>query len=140
MKTCNTCHEDKPVSEFYHRSDRAGYRPNCKECFRACNNKTKGRARGAAIKEKDAISRNPHGFLAADIIEKAIRDWRRHGGGNDKDATEYDEIMTMVRQRGYETIREELLAFFASAWFEELASMADCSPEYLRKHILNVDG
>ena len=137
-KSCNTCHETKPVSEFYHRGDKAGYRPNCKECFKARNNKTKGRARGAAIKEKDAISRNPHGFLAADIIEKAIRDWRKHRDGNNEDVADYSETMAMVRQKGYATIREELLDFFSSDWFEELAGFAGCDPEYLRKHISNL--
>ena len=111
MKTCATCHKTKPISEFYHRSDKAGYRPNCKECYKAQNNTIKGRARIAATKEKEAIARNPHGFLAAGIIEKAIRDWR--------------ELET-----------DALFDFFNGAWFDELCGMAGCDPEYLRKHIL----
>ena len=112
MKTCRACHETKPVSEFYHRGDKAGYRPNCKECFRARNNSIKGRARTAAIKEREAIERNPHGFLAEGIIEKAITDYK-------------DDSM-----------RGEALAFFCSDWFEELCDIMGCEPEQKRKQIL----
>ena len=115
MKTCHACHETKPVSEFYHRGDKAGYRPNCKECFKIRNNTNKGRARIAAVKEKDAIEKNPHGFLAAGIIEKAIKDYKED-----------------------DSMRGEVLAFFCSGWFEELAGFAGCDPEYLRKHISNL--
>ena len=55
-----------------------------------------------------------------------------------RELTDYGEIRAMVRQKGFATIREELLAFFASDWFEELCSMANSSPEYLRKHILEM--
>lgn len=115
-KTCNACHIEKPVSEFYHRGDKAGYRPNCKECFKARNNSTKGRARIAASKEREAIARNPHGFLAAGIIEKAIKDYKEDDG-----------------------MRGEVLAFFCGAWFEELAGMAGSDPEYLRNHIYDME-
>ena len=117
MKTCATCHKTKPISEFYHRSDRAAYRPNCKECFKERNNTIKGRARIAAIKEKEAIARNPHGFLAAGIIERAIKDFREE-----------------------DSMRGEVMAFFCGAWFDELAEMANSDPEYLRKHIGVSDG
>jgi len=73
-KTCNKCHETKPVSEFYKRGDKNGYRPNCKECFRARNNSVKGAARISATKEKEAMERDPYGFLAERVIEQAVLD------------------------------------------------------------------
>ncbi len=73
-KTCHACHEPKPVSEFYKRGDKNGYRPNCKECFKARNNSNKGAARLASLKEKEAIERDPHGFLAERVIYQAVLD------------------------------------------------------------------
>ena len=40
-KPCFTCHEEKPVSEFYHRGDKPGYRPNCKGCYRGARLRNK---------------------------------------------------------------------------------------------------
>jgi len=76
MKTCHTCHEEKPISEFYHRSDRAGYRPNCKECFRARNNSNKGRARIAASKEKETIESSPHKYFIGQILNGGDKEFQ----------------------------------------------------------------
>ena len=113
MKTCATCHLPKPLSEFYKRGDKHGYRPDCKECYkikdRLRNNSDKENARVAAIKEKEAIGDNPYGFLAAAIIAQAIIDY-------DKDE-----------------MRGECLAFFCGPLFEGLCDMADVDAYKVRK-------
>ena len=78
MKTCADCHDPKLLSEFYKRSDKKGYRPNCKACFkkkeRLRNNSDKEKARLAVIKDKEAMERDPHGFLAEAVIYRAVLD------------------------------------------------------------------
>jgi len=32
VKTCNTCHKVKSLTEFYYRSDTKNYRHDCKAC------------------------------------------------------------------------------------------------------------
>ena len=116
MKPCNTCHLPKPLSEFYKRGDNHGYRPDCKECYkkkdRLRNNSDHETARVIATKEIEARERNPHGCLAADIIEQAIIDY------------------------GKDEMRGECLAFFCGPWFEELCDMVDVDAECKRKQIL----
>lgn len=73
-KRCGACHKKKHISEFYHRGDKAGYRPNCKECFRARNNTNKGRARMAASKEKEIIESSPHKYFIGRIIMSGKHD------------------------------------------------------------------
>jgi hypothetical protein len=145
-KPCKTCGKEKTAnrtkfSEFSYRKDRKRYYNDCKACRnikRAASEKI--RKRKVVTQEQEAIARNPHGFLAADIIEKAIRDWKKYKDVDvqHRELTDYGEIRAMVRQKGFATIREELLAFFASAWFEELAGMSGSDAEYLRKHILEL--
>ena len=111
-KPCKTCGAEKLAnktksSEFSYRKDRGYYYNDCKACRSAKGSKVVTRQ----TKEKEAIEKNPHGFLAAGIIEKAIRDWR--------------ELET-----------DALFDFFNGAWFDELCGMANSDPEYLRKHIL----
>ena len=140
MKPCATCHEPKPLSEFYKRGDKRGYRPNCKACFkkkeRLRNNSDKEKVRLAATKEKEAIERNPHGFLAAGIIELAIREHRNWKDGKGKMATDYETADAMARQGGFANPIEEIEAFFASEWFVELCGFCGVDEEYMRKHIL----
>ncbi len=110
-KTCFTCHEEKPVSEFYHRGDKPGYRPNCKECYKGArlrNNSDKEKKRIAAFKEKESIATNPSGFLIAGILEMAVKDHR-----SDDDLTE----------------------FFDSSLFVEYCTLIDADADYVRKHI-----
>jgi len=111
-KPCKTCGKEKVASqtkfsEFSYRKDRKRYYNDCKACRNAKGSKTTTKQ----TREQEAIEGDPFGFLDAAIIEQAIIDWRQ---GED----------------------DELLAFFASEWFEELCSMANSDPEYLRKHIL----
>lgn len=142
-KLCNTCGVEKLAnrtksSEFLWRKDRNNYESSCKACRNARQRDAWAkRQRKVRTREMEAIERNPHGFLAADIIVRAIRDWKKYSdlGAKHRDLTDYGEIRSMIRQKGYGTIREELLAFFASGWFEELAGFAGCDAEYLRKHI-----
>ena len=143
-KVCNTCGKEKVASktkfsEFSWRRNRKTYYNDCKACMNAKKRagEKKRRVR-VSSKEKQAIEANPHGFLAADIIEKAIRDWRKYSDLDVKhrESTDYGDVRAMIRQKGYGTIRDELLAFFASDWFEELAGMADSDPEFIRKHVL----
>ena len=147
-KVCKTCGAEKVASrtkfsEFSWRKERNAYHNDCKAC-RNAKRYAADRTRKARVssKEKDAIEKTPHGFLAADIIEKAIRDWRKYSdlSVEHRGSTDYGDVRAMIRQQGYGTIREELLAFFASDWFEELAEMADSSPEYIRKHVLEAEG
>jgi len=139
-KTCVTCHEAKPLSEFYKRGDKAGYRPNCKVCFkkkeRLRNNSDKEKVRVAAIKEKEAMERNPYGFLAAGIIELAIRERRNWKDGDKKMATDYVAADAMARARGFANPIEEIDAFFASDWFAELCDYCEVDAEYMRKIML----
>ena len=141
-KECATCGAEKNAnrtkfSEFTYTGKR--YKSNCKACRNAKQRAAWAkRPRKVRTREIEAIERNPHGFLAADIIEKAIRDWKKYSDldVNTESLTDYGDIRALARQKGYGTIRDELLAFFASAWFEELCSMANSEPEYIRKHVL----
>ena len=110
---CATCDIEKVAnktksSEFSWRNDRKRYYGDCK----ACRNVKGSKTITMQTKEREAIESNPHGFLAAGIIEKAIKDYRED-----------------------DSMRGEVLAFFLSAWFGELCDMAGCDPEYLRKCI-----
>ncbi len=143
-KECFTCHETKPVSEFTLRKPGGALRSSCKVCWnrreRLRNNSDKEKKRVSAVKEMEAIGRNPYGFLAAGIIELAIREYRNWRDGNRKKMeTDYKTARFMARELGYANPVEEIEAFFASDWFEELAGYADCDAEYLRKHILEKD-
>jgi len=74
-KTCATCHEPLPLTEFYKRGDKDGYRPNCKVCHnRLRNSSDKELARLAAAEEIEAIESNPYAFLAGGVIHQAIMD------------------------------------------------------------------
>ena len=138
-KTCKACGVAKNAnksksSQFSTKGKR--YRTNCK----TCENTKKKHDRSAAKKlgvqrELDAIGRNPHGFLAAGIIELAIREHRNWKDGGRKRTTDYGDARAVARQKGYANPIEEIEAFFASDWFDELAGFAGCDPEYLRKHI-----
>ena len=122
-KPCATCGLPKNASrtkesEFGWRTERDAYYSNCKACvnkrgrIRTNNNNVKERKRLIAIKEREAIESDPYGHLAADIVALAIRDWRAEKS-------------------------DELLAFFAGRWFEELCDTAGVGAEYVRKHVLS---
>ena len=152
-KPCATCGESKNASpskssQFSWRKERDAYYSSCKACvnkrgrIRTNNNNAKERKRLIALKEKEAVENNPHGHLAADIIALAIRDLRKYGDmdempnlNHNKTPTSLAEASSMARRAGYGTIRDELTAFFASEWFEELCDTAGVAPEYVRKHI-----
>ena len=142
-KDCYTCGETKPVSEFTLRKPGGALRGSCKVCWnrreQLRNNGDKEKKRLAAVKEKEAIERNPHGFLAAGIIELAIREHRNWRDGKTKMATDFKSAQYMATELGYDNPVEEIEAFFASGWFEELCDMTESDPEYLRKHILEQD-
>ena len=140
MKTCGACHESKPLSEFYQRGDKRGYRPNCKACFkkkeRLRNNSDKEKVRLAATKEKEAIERDPYGHMAADIIDLAIREYRNWKDGEGKMATDYVTANAMARKLGFANPIDEIVAFFAGDWFVELCGFCEVDADYMRKHIL----
>ena len=138
-KTCATCGIEKDAnksksSQFYYRKDRKYYYNDCKACRASKGNKTTTRQ----TREKEAIERNPHGFLAAGIIELAIREHRNWKDGGKMMSTDFDTARALAGQRGYDSPVEEIEAFFESAWFDELSLMCDSDPEYLRKHILEM--
>ena len=147
-KPCATCGESKEAnrskeSGFAWRAERNTYYSNCKACLLIYNNnKAKERRRLIALKERETIGEDPHGHLAADIIVLAIRDLRKYGSlaempnlNHNKTPTDMAEASSMARKGGYVTIREELTAFFASGWFEELCDTAGVGAEYMRRHI-----
>ena len=150
MKLCNTCGKKKPAnrtknSGFSYRRERNNYYPDCKECKNAyARSAETKRKRHIRTREAEAIERNPHGFLAVDIIVRAVRDWQRFGhitekismGHSKRTPTDLVDATSMARRRGYETIREELLAFFASGWFEMLCDIAGVGADFIRKNVL----
>ena len=105
MKPCNTCHVPKPLSEFYKRGDKDGYRPNCKECYkkktRLSTGNDKEKARVAATEEKEAIEAAPEKYLVGRICWQA---------GQDKD-----------------------IEFLNGEWFNELCDLASFEPDDMRK-------
>ena len=115
-KVCSTCGESKEAnrskeSGFAWRAERNTYYSNCKACLLIYNNnKAKERRRLIALKERETIGEDPHGHLAADIVALAIQDLRTEK-------------------------TDEVLAFFASDWFEELCDACGVAPDYARKHI-----
>ena len=142
-KVCATCGESKSAnpsksSQCSWRKERGTYESNCKTCRNAAARaKTVKKDRQAQKEYLDAVGRDPHGFFAADIIELAILDWRRYSDLDvrHRDTTEYKTTRALIRKQGYGTIRDELLAFFASEWFGELCDTAGVDAEYVRKHI-----
>ena len=61
--------------------------------------------------------------IASAILVRAIKDWRKYGHVTDKPG--YDDWQAYLqwlkaRDMGFDSPREELLAFFASDWFELL--------------------
>jgi hypothetical protein len=72
VKTCYTCHEEKPVSEFTRRKPGGAYRSSCKVCWnrreRLRNNSNKEKHRVAAVKEKEAIERYPNKYFIGQIL------------------------------------------------------------------------
>ena len=150
-KVCKACGIEKIAdrtenSEFGWMMSRG--RPNCKLCVnklvrrRRLNNENKKAKKMKAIKDQEAIERNPHGFLAADVIEKAILDWRKYGHiktmpnmSHNKTKTEIVGVCSAARSGGYASPHDELLAFFAGIWFEELCDLAEVDVDYMRKHI-----
>jgi len=140
-KVCATCGQEKDASEFTFRKDRGTYESRCRTCKNAASRERWARkVRKETEGEKEAIERDPCGFFAADIIELAILDWRRYSDLDvrHRDKTEYKSTRALIRKQGFKTIREELLAFFDSAWFEELCDAVGVAPEYIRKHIGDV--
>ena len=115
-KPCATCGESKNASpskssQFSWRKDRNRYHNDCKACVAAKKRKQENtHQERVSNTEKEAIESDPHGHLAADIIALAIQDLRTEK-------------------------TDELLAFFASEWFEELCDACGVAPEYVRKHI-----
>ena len=115
-KPCATCGKSKNASpskssQFSWRKDRGRYYNDCKVCRNAKQRKKENEIQARVNSaEKEAIESDPHGHLAADIVALAIRDLRTEK-------------------------TDELLAFFAGRWFEELADACGVSPEYVRKHI-----
>lgn len=78
---------------------------------------------------REASFKNPARGLILRIIDKAIADWNSCTRRN----TDTPTIHWMARQMGYENGKEELRAFFNSAWFKELCEWADIHPDDLRK-------
>ena len=110
-KVCSTCGESKNASQFSWRKDRGRHYNDCKKCRGAKMAASRaGTTIDAAICEAQAIERDPYGHLAADIVVLAIQDLQTEKS-------------------------DELLAFFASRWFEELCDACGISPDYIRKHI-----
>ena len=139
-KECATCGVEKIAnktksSQFARK--RNSFRPDCKTCTnRLANNKRKEARRLKATKEMEAIGRNPYGFLAAGIIELAIREYRNWKDGEGKTAVDYRMARAMARKSGFVNPIEEIEAFFASDWFVELCGFCEVDAEYMRKHIL----
>jgi hypothetical protein len=73
VKTCYTCHDPKPVSEFTRRKPGGAYRSSCKVCWnrreRLRNNSNKEKHRVAAVKEKEAIERYPNKYFIGQILK-----------------------------------------------------------------------
>ena len=117
-KPCATCGLPKNAnrsksSQFSWRKDRNRYHNDCKACVAAKKRKQENtHQERVSNTEKEAIESDPHGHLAADIVAQAIRDLRAEKS-------------------------DELLAFFAGRWFEELCDACGVSPEYVRKHIFS---
>ena len=115
-KVCSTCGESKNASpskssQFSWRKERNRYHNDCKACRNAKQRKKESKIQERVSNtDKEAIESDPHGHLAADIVAQAIRDLRTEK-------------------------TDELLAFFASRWFEELCDACGVAPEYVRKHI-----
>ena len=115
-KTCATCGESKNASpskssQFSWRKERNRHYNDCKACRNAKQRKKESKIQERVSNTvKEAIESDPHGHLAADIVALAIRDLRTEKS-------------------------DELLAFFASRWFEELCDACSVGAEYVRKHI-----
>ena len=151
-KACRTCGAEKIASrskssQFSWRTERNAYYSTCKACVALASNsraKKRNKAGAAQVREKESKECDPYGFLAADIIIRAIHDWRKFGhmtekismGHNERVPTDLVDATSAARREGYGTIRDELLAFFASERFEELCGMANSEPDFIRKHVL----
>jgi len=110
-KVCSTCGESKNASQFSWRKDRGRHYNDCKKCRGAKMAASRaGTTIDAAICEAQAIERDPYGHLAADIVVLAIQDLQTEKS-------------------------DELLAFFASRWFEELCDATNVHPHTVLNNI-----
>lgn len=80
-----------------------------------------------------------HRQVAAAILDRARMDWRRFGWVQAYPRCQpntSDDMGRMMSIRcDYPSPRAELLAFFQSAWFEELALWLDIEPDAIRKKL-----
>lgn len=113
-KECRVCHEVLPLSGFdRRRGSRDGHTTICKACH-ATDARERNELRKAEMLDDDGCITpgNPRVYLARAVIKFAIRDWKR------KNAP-----------------RHELLLFFRSAWFEDLADLAGIDPDVVRERL-----
>jgi len=109
-KTCNACNLPKDVSEFSKKGN--GYQSECKPCKAIRANKYYYRKQNKAyIDWAAAVEKDPHGFLAVAIIERAILDMK---AGDD------------------------MTEFYESDWFTELCDIAGVNADYYGKLILEM--
>ena len=147
-KTCHTCKQEKRAdrtkdSEFGWRKERNTFYSNCRACvnkrarIRHNNNNAKAKKRRTARKESEAIERDPHGHLAVDIIIQAIADKKKYQnfGGDIRNKWDHSTMMAAARRAGYGNPVDEVDAFFASDWFEELCDTANVNAEAYRRHL-----
>lgn len=76
--------------------------------------------------------------LASAVVTRAVEDWKKHKWlFHISQQTERNrEIWATARRNGFQCPRDELLAFFRSAWFEVLLSgVTELEPKRARKEL-----
>lgn len=70
---------------------------------------------------------NAYRSLAASILHEAIMDWKKYRVSK--------STSLLVRNMGFKTYRTELLSFFHSPLFENLATSLDIEPSVIRAEL-----
>lgn len=104
MKTCYSCGEIKPLTEFHkHRKNKDGLNGMCKLCN--CN---KVRKWGEDNKERVKINNSNRYLANSDKIKQNVKRWRSHNWEN-----------TLVRHRYYCAKRRAVKLKATPGWFEK---------------------
>lgn len=113
-KECRVCHEVLPLSYFARkRSSRDGHATICRTCHSAAARERDEQRKADRLDDDGCFTPgNPYVYLARSVIKFAVRDYKRRNSS-----------------------KVELLKFFRSAWFEDLADLAGVNPEVVRERL-----
>ena len=99
-QVCNKCNKEKPLSEFYFRTDNNKYRKDCKECFKkakAIRESKPGVKELRALKERErranddgTINAKAREYHRSDYSKKISKEWVKNNNGEQPNIQAFD--------------------------------------------------